>query len=71
MKDFIIFFAGSLLLAPIIICGLSGDVLGFVIAVVYAHAIVYSVKFFPKFWSRWWRINMYFVSIFEGRKYDE
>lgn len=66
MKDLMIFLAGSLILAPILIFAVSGG-LGMFLAIAYAFAILYSTKFFPKFWARWWRINLEYIAIFEGR----
>lgn len=68
MKDFCIFLIGSVVLMPIVIFVFSGSPIGFVIGVIYLVVIIYSVKLFPKFWSKWLEINLYYCSLFEGRK---
>ena len=67
MKDFFIFLIGTLFLSPIVVFGLSGSFLGFVIASFWVIGIYGTTQWFPRFWKKCWRINMYYVNILEGK----
>lgn len=68
MKDFAIFIVGGIILSPIVIFGLSDNVFGFLIALVWLVGVICSTKFFPKFWQEWWDINMFYSNFFENKK---
>lgn len=66
LKEFIIFVAGCILIAPSFLLLISASLLALAACAAYSFLLIRSVKHFQNFWEKWLTINYKYSRLLEG-----